>query len=118
MTHTTPTAPEAVPFPVEPELTPGSLAVAVAPHAERVGLLREMLSAIYDATPAGQRYLMTKLLALFRLELAHAGALDRRQREIVGRTIDALRMEAARLAPDASAFERRGQLLVDLLALA
>jgi len=119
MTHATPIAIEAVPFPVEPELTPGSHAITTAPLGERVGLLREMLSAIEDATPAGQRYLMTKLLALFRLELAHAAlGFDRCQREIVGRALDALRIEATRMAPDAAAFERRGQLLVDVLALA
>jgi hypothetical protein len=110
---------EAVPFPIDPELTPRSLAVAFAPRAERAGLLREMLHALDDATPAGQRYLMTKVLALFRREVAQLGAgLAARQRKVVELTLGSLQMEAARLAPDAAAFEQRGQMLVDVLSLA
>jgi hypothetical protein len=110
---------QAVPFAVDPELTPGSLAVALAPRQERAGLLREMLRAIDDATPAGQRYLMTKVLALFRREVASLVAgFSTRQRKVVDRMLGFLQLEAARMAPDAAAFEQRGQLLVDVLSVA
>ena len=50
--------PEAVAPHVDPLLTPGSVALVL--RQERLGLLREMLGAIEDATPGGQRYASAK----------------------------------------------------------
>jgi hypothetical protein len=118
MIHTT-TPTEAVPFPVDPELTPGALMITLAPRAERVSLFREMLGALEEATPGGQRYLMTKLVALFRREFDRPGvSFTPWQRAITGRVLAGLEVELARMAPDAAVFEHRGQMIVDVIALA
>jgi hypothetical protein len=110
---------EAVPYRIEPELTPSLVAAILASRRERVGLMREMLGAIEDATPGGQRYLMTKLLTLFRHEALDPGArFGARERDVVNRALSDLEHEAARMAPDASAYDRRAQILLDLFALA
>jgi hypothetical protein len=109
---------EAVPYPIESELTPSSVAALLASRQERVSLMREMLGAIEDATPGGQRYLMTKLLTLFRHEALHPGArFGARELGIVNRALSDLEHEAARIALDPSAYERRAQILLDVFAL-
>jgi len=109
---------EAIPLQIDPELTPTTFLVAVAPPEARMDVLREMLAAIEDATPGGQRYLMTKLLVLFRREASRPDVqFSVRQRHVLLLSLDQLEHEASRIAPDVATFERRAQILVDLFAI-
>ncbi len=97
---------------------PPLASVPLARH-ERLDLLRGMLARLEDATPAGQTYMMTKILPLLRRE-----ALDPTARfkslhlDLIMRSLDELEHETSRISPDAVAFDRRAQILVDVFALA
>ncbi len=82
-------------------------------------LLRGMLSRLVDVTPAGQHYLMSKVLPLLRSEALDPDARFRPQhRELITRSLDELEHEIGRVAPDPGAFDRKAQVLVSVFALA
>jgi uncharacterized protein (DUF1778 family) len=113
------TGTEAIPSPVDSELTPGTFIVASAPREARMGLLRQMLVSLEDATTGGHGYLMAKVLILFRRELLELDArFTTDQRALVDHALDELEHEAARLSPEPLAFQRGARTLVDLFALA
>jgi hypothetical protein len=89
------------------------------PQGTRLDLLRGMLIRLEDVTPAGQHYLMEKVLPLLRREALepnkHVRPCDL---EVIARSLDELEHEASRLAPDPGAFGRKAQVLVDVFALA
>ena len=110
---------EAIPFWAVPELPPASLAVAWAPREERMGLLRQMLVSLEDATTGGHGYLMAKVLVLFRSEMLDPTArFTAPQLALVNHSLNELEHEAARISPGAVAFRRAGHTLVELFALA
>jgi len=82
-------------------------------------LVRGMLCRLEDVTPAGQHYLMAKMIPLLRRE-----ALDPNKKfrpsdlDVVNRSLEDLEHEASRVAPDLAAFSKKAQILVDVLALA
>lgn len=109
-----------------PTLAPGFGAIAprtlpAVPLARdtRLDLLRGMLCRLEDVTPAGQHYLMAKVIPLLRQE-----ALDPNKRfrpgdlSIINRSLEDLEHEAGRVAPDPGSFSQKAQILVDVLALA
>ncbi len=96
------------------------LTSSAAPLAReaRLDLLRGMLVRLAEATPAGQYYLMAKVLPLLHEEASERGQRFRlRDRELITRLLDDLEREASRLAPDPTIFTGKAQILVDVLAL-
>jgi hypothetical protein len=82
-------------------------------------LLRGMLSRLGDVTPPGQQYLMGKVLPLLRQEaLDPAAHFQANHRDLIMRSLADLEHEIGRVAPDAGLFDRKAQILVDVLALA
>ena len=79
---------------------------AAAIHGERTGLVKELLVALETATPAGQPYLMSKVVDLLRRESVRAIPRNH-DRGAIATTIDGLSREAERRAPDTAAFTRR-----------
>lgn len=78
---------------------------AAAVHGERTGIVKELLAALDTATPAGQQYLMNKVVELLRRESVRA-VPHNQDRRAIATTIDGLSREAERLAPDPAAFTR------------
>jgi hypothetical protein len=82
-------------------------------------LLRGMLSRLVDVTPAGQHYLMGKVLPLLRQEALDPSAhFQPTHRDLIMRSLNDLEHEVARVAPDPGLFDRKAQILVDVFALA
>jgi hypothetical protein len=106
---------------VSPELVSVAPRVLLAvPLAQetRLDLLRGMLDRLQDVTPAGQHYLMAKLLLLLHREATDRGQRFRpRDYEVITRSLDELEREASRIAPDPTIFTGKAQMLVDVLAL-
>lgn len=84
----------------------------------RLELLRGMLTRLVDATPAGQHYLMAKVIPLLRREALEPNArFQPNHRALIMRSLDDLEHEAGRVAPDPTVFDRKAQLLVDVFAV-
>jgi hypothetical protein len=82
-------------------------------------LLRGMLRRLEDVTPAGQHYLMAKMIPLLRREaLAPNKTFRPSDLDVVNRSLEDLEHEASRMAPDLAAFSQKARILVDVLALA
>lgn len=95
------------------------LASVPLPRHERLDLLRGMLERLEDATPAGQGYMMTKILPLLRREaLDPAARFEHAQQALVTRSLDELEHETSRVCPDLAAFDRKAQILIDVFSLA
>ena len=78
-----------------------------------------MLCRLEDATPAGQHYLMEKVLPLLRGEALDPGRHFRASDlVIINGYLNDLEHEASRVAPDRSTFGQKAQILVDVFALA
>jgi hypothetical protein len=78
-----------------------------AASARRLDAVREILRALETATVGGQQHLMMKVLELLRRE-----ALGR---ERLLTALDALAVEAGRLAPDPEAFRVQAAEVADAL---
>lgn len=103
-------------FPAFPLQLPGAGPLV---RSARLDLLRGMLSRLIDATPAGQHYLMAKILPLLRREaLEPSSTFQPNQRHLIMGSLDELEHEAGRVAPDPGIFDRKAQVLVDVFALA
>lgn len=104
-----------------PELAavaPRALSAVPLARETRLDLLRGMLCRLQDVTPAGQHYLMAKMLPLLRREATDRGQRFRApDREVVTRSLDELEREASRMAPDPALFSGKAQILVDVFAL-
>jgi len=88
-------------------------------RSARLDLLRGMLNRLVDVTPAGQQYLMAKVLPLLRREALDPSAhFQPKHCELIMRALDELEHEAARVAPDPGVFDRKARILVDVFALA
>jgi hypothetical protein len=95
------------------------LASVPLPRHERLDFLRGMLARLDDATPAGQTYMMTKILPLLRREaLDPTARFKSQQLDLIMRSLDELEHETSRISPNAVAFDRTAQILVDVFALA
>ena len=85
----------------------------------RMDLLRGMLSRLIDVTPAGQYYLMSKVLPLLRREALDPSArFQPNESDLIMRSLDELEHEAGRVAPDLGVFDRKAQIFVDVFSLA
>lgn len=101
---------------VEPSRRPPFASVPPGRH-ERLDLLRGMLATLEDATPVGQTYMMTNILPLLREEaLDPTARFKSLQVDLIMRSLDELEHETSRIWPDAVAFDRRAQILVDVFA--
>lgn len=79
----------------------------------RIDLLRGMLEASQQRTP------LEDILRLLRYEALDPGAhFEANQRRIVVQSLDDLEHEVSRLDPDRTHFERKAQILIDVLAIA
>ncbi len=103
----------------EPETASGSFIWASALLQERLVLLREMLESMVDATPAGQRYIMSKVVRVLRDEALRPDArFTVGDRAIVNRSLEDLEHELARIAPDVEGFDSPARILIEILSLA
>jgi hypothetical protein len=97
-----------------PRMPPASVPLA---RSTRLELLRGMLCQLEDATSAGQRYLMTKVVPLLRREaLDPAGSVRSNDLAVINRSLNELEHEASRVAPDPNAFGEKAHGLLDRLA--
>ena len=82
----------------------------------RLDAVRDILRALETATPAGQQHLMMKVLGLLRHESpAQDNWVGDQQWSKIAAALDALALEASRLAPDAGAFTRQATAVADAL---
>lgn len=113
------TSPSYTSRPQVPSVPDRPSALAPLTRSVRIDLLRGMLSRLDDVTPAGQQYLMAKVLPLLRREALDPSAhFQPNHCELIMRALEELEHEAARLAPDPGLFDRKAQILVDVFALA
>lgn len=108
---------------IQPEIAGGvtRLPLASVPPTRSAGidLLRGMLTRLEDVTPAGQPYLMAKVLPLLRREaLDPTRRFRSRDLHVITRSLDELEHEASRVAPNPLTFSKKAQILVDVFALA
>jgi hypothetical protein len=83
----------------------------------RLDAVKDILTALETATPAGQQYLMGKVLGLLRHQAPTRDHwIDDRQWSQIAGAFDALAYEANRLAPDADAFSRHATTLAEHLS--
>ncbi len=80
---------------------------------QRIDLLRGMLGASQQSAP------LEEILRLLRREALDPGArFQASQGRIVVRSLDDLEHEVSRLDPDRTHFQRKAQILIDVLAIA
>ena len=102
--------------------TNGPFRLALPSHPEpsssaKLEVVRDLLAALDSATIAGQRHLMERIIGLVGPDVARVtGQLTDRRRTIIARSLDELAREAARLVPDAGAFRRQAEVLMDVLS--
>jgi hypothetical protein len=106
-------------FDQPPALVRPALASVPLPHRDRMEVLQGMLRRLEDVTPAGQQYLMAKVVPLLRREaIDQAGRFQRSELTTIEQSLDRLEHEASRLAPNVGVFSQRAQILADVFALA
>jgi len=94
----------------EPEIVSVSL-------CQPLSISTEMLGSLTDATPAGQRYLMIKIVNLLRDEaLRPSVSCTVGEGELVSRCLADLEHALARLAPDIGAFDASARILIEILS--
>jgi predicted ATPase len=89
------------------------------PFAERIEITRELLTALKEATRAGQTEVMHRVVGILQREmLSPSVPWSDAQAGAVMAAVAELEQEVARAAPDAALFRRRAQIVVDLLSTA
>lgn len=102
-----------------PAIASRTLSALPLPRATRLDLLRGMLCRLEDVTPAGQQYLMAKVIPLLRREALDPGhRFGRGDLTVIARSLEDLEHEVSRVAPDPSTFSQKAHILVDVLTLA
>ena len=87
------------------------------PLSERVGIARELLTSLTDATRSGQRHLMGRVLEILQGDIIRPTVrLTQPQVVAVVAAVTELQHEAARAAPDIDLFCARARLVIDILA--
>jgi hypothetical protein len=86
------------------------------PFSELLDIARELLGTLQDATRAGQTHVMQRVLRLLHREILCPNLrLTERQLGTVMTAVTDLEHEAVRMAPDATIFNGRAQIVVDIL---
>ena len=89
------------------------------PLSERVGIARELLAILIDATLSGQRHVMCRVLDILQGDLLRPTVrLTQPQVVAVMAAVTELQHEAGRAAPDIALFCARARLVIDILASA
>ncbi len=87
------------------------------PLSERVGIARELLVSLSDATRSGQRHVMCRVLDILQSDILRPTVrLTQPQVVAVMAAVTELQHEAARAAPDIALFCVRARLLIDTLS--
>ena len=87
------------------------------PLAERVGVARELLLALTDATRSGQRHVMCRVVDILQGDVLRPSVrLSQPQVVAVMAAVTDLQHEAARPAPDLALFCARARLVIDILS--
>ena len=112
-------SPSQVPLEVPLDVAMDSSPVSNAPMllSERVGIARELLVALIDATRAGQRHVMCRVLDILQGDILRPTVqLTQPQVVAVMAVVTELQHEAARAAPDLALFCARARLVIDVLS--
>jgi hypothetical protein len=87
------------------------------PLSERVGVARELLLALTDATRSGQRHVMCRVLDILQGDIFRPNVrLSQPQVVAVRAAVTELQHEAARPAPDLALFCAHARLVIDILS--
>ena len=85
--------------------------------SERIGIARELLVILTDATRSGQRHVMCRVLDILQGDILRPGVrLSHPQVVAVMAAVTDLQHEAARAAPDLPLFGARARLVIDILS--
>ena len=89
------------------------------PLSQRVGIARELLAILTDATLSGQRHVMGRVLEILQGDILRPTVqLTQPQGVAVMAAVTELQHEAARAAPDVGLFCARASLVIDILSSA
>jgi hypothetical protein len=106
--------------------SPFDLAVDLPPARERpvplsvrIGIARELLVVLTEATRSGQRHLMCRVLDILQVDILRPSVrLTQPHVAAVMAAVAELQHEAARAAPDIALFCARARLVIDILTIA
>jgi hypothetical protein len=88
------------------------------PLSERVGIARELLVSLVDATRSGQHHVMSRVLDILQHDIIRPTVrLTQPQGVAVMEAVTELQHEAARAAPDIALFCVRARLVIDILSI-
>jgi hypothetical protein len=86
--------------------------------SDRVGVARDLLTALKEATRSGQRHLMHRALDILHCDLIRPTLrLAAPQLVAAKAAVTDLQQEAARDAPDVALFCARATLVIDILSI-
>lgn len=89
------------------------------PLSERIGIARELLVVLTDATRSGQRHVMGRVLDILQGDIFRPTVrLTHPQVVAVTAAVTELQHETARAAPDLALFCARARLVIDILSSA
>jgi hypothetical protein len=89
------------------------------PLSERVGIARELLVSLIDATRSGQRPVMCRVLDILQGDILRPTVrLTQPEVAAVMAAVTELQHEAARAAPDIALFCARARVVIDILSSA
>ena len=89
------------------------------PLSERVGVARQVLTSLTEATRSGQRHLMCRVLDILQVDIIRPTVrLTQAQVLVVMAAVTELQHEAARAAPDIALFCARARIVIDILSVA
>jgi len=89
------------------------------PLSERVGVARQVLTSLTEATRSGQRHLMCRVLDILQSDVIRPTVrLTPPQVVAVMAAVTELQHEAARAAPDIALFCARARVVIDILSTA
>jgi len=87
------------------------------PLSERVGITRDALTSLTEATRSGQHHLMRRVLDILQAEIIRPTVrVTQSQVVVVMAAVTELQHEAARSAPDIALFCARARLVIDILS--
>jgi hypothetical protein len=87
--------------------------------SERVGIARQVLTSLTEATRSGQRHLMCRVLDILQSDVIRPTVrLTHPQVVAVMAAVTELQHEAARAAPDIALFCARARVVIDILSTA
>jgi hypothetical protein len=86
--------------------------------SERIGIARELLASLTEATRPGQHHLMCRVVDILQGDIIRLTVrLTQPEAVVVMAAVTELQNEAARAAPDIDLFCVRARLVIDVLSL-